>query len=304
MNLDSHTYRMGSLYGYCQISKQGHYKSLQRELHLMRQEELVVGLIMQVREIHPAMGMRTIYELCQPEGIGRDAFISIGIYYGFRVKVFRNKARTTFSSPYSRYQNLLLNKEINNINQLWTSDLTYFKVNDKDFYIVLIMDVYSRLIVGYSVANNMRAENNVNALKMAIGIRCLPSYGHKLIHHSDRGGQYISDDYTDLLKDYKIGISMCNIVYENAHIERVNGTIKNQYLIHWNITSFEQLQKAVQRAVQTYNNYRPHMALGGTTPTAFEQEIRELKDSERAKLKIWTASESIKQNPDQCIIQF
>ena len=304
MNLNSHTYRMGSLYSHCQISKQGHYKSLQREIHWQSQEELVVGLIMQVREIHPAMGIRTIYDLCQPEGIGRDAFISIGIYYGFRVKVFRNKARTTFSSPYSRYQNLLVDKELDNINQLWTSDLTYFKVDNEDFYIVFIMDVYSRLIVGYSVADNMRAENNVAALKMALNMRGLHSYEYALIHHSDRGGQYISDDYTDLLKDYKIRISMCNIVYENAHIERVNGTMKNQYLIHWNITSFQQLKTEVKRAVETYNKQRPHSALGGLAPVAFEQKIKELTDSERSKLTIWTASESENQNPDQCIIQF
>ncbi len=295
---------MSALYAHCHISKQGHYKSLQREAQWLRQEELVVGLIMQAREIHPAMGIRAIYDLCRPEGIGRDAFTGIGIGYGFRVKAFRNKTRTTFSSPYSRYQNLLADKQLDNINQLWASDLTYFKVNDKDFYIVFIMDVYSRFIVGYSVADNMRAENNVAALQMALGMRGLTSYGHRLIHHSDRGGQYISDNYTGLLKDYEIRISMCNVVYENAHIERVNGTIKNQYLIHRNIASFRQLQAEVDRAVATYNSHRPHSALDGATPIAFEQEIKELKDSERTKLNIWTASDSKNHNPDQCIIQF
>jgi transposase InsO family protein len=295
---------MSALYSHCQISKQGHYKSVHREIQWQMKEELVVGLIMQVREAHPAMGLRTMYELCQPENIGRDAFISIGLYYGFRVKVFRNKVRTTFSSPYSRYQNLLTNKVLNNINQLWTSDLTYFKVGEQDFYIVFIMDVYSRLIVGYSVADNMRAENNVNAMKMALKARGIRNYGHKLIHHSDRGGQYISDDYTDLLKDYKIQISMCNTVYENAHIERVNGTIKNQYLAHWNITSPQQLKTEVKRAVETYNNKRPHSAHDGLTPDAFEQEIKERTAPERPKLNIWTASEAANHNPNQCLIQF
>ncbi|MCF0059851.1 IS3 family transposase [Dyadobacter sp. CY356] len=295
---------MNALYRHCRISKQGHYKSVQHEIQWLRLEELVVGLIIQVREIHPAMGIRAIYELCQPQGIGRDSFVNIGMYYGLRVKVFRNKARTTFSSPYSRYQNLLKNKELDNINQLWTSDLTYFKVGEKDFYIVLIIDVYSRLIIGYSTADNMRAENNVAAMEMALKLRGLKSYNNKLIHHSDRGGQYISDTYTNLLKEYKIRISMCNLVYENAHIERVNGTIKNQYLIHWNITSFQQLQTQVQRAVETYNKHRPHSALNRMTPDAFEQNIKELNDSDRSKLSIWTASESKNQNPDQCIIQF
>jgi putative transposase len=304
MNLAVFNYPMNALYSHCQISKQGHYKSMQREIQWRIKEELIISLILQVREVHPAMGLRTMYELCQPEGIGRDAFISIGLYYGFRTKVFRNKARTTFSSPYSRYPNLLINKTLNNINQLWTSDLTYFKVAEQDFYIVLIMDVYSRLIVGYSVADNMRVENNITALKMALKTRGIRNYDQQLIHHSDRGGQYISDSYTSLLKAYKIQISMCSTVYENAHIERVNGTIKNQYLTHWNITSARQLKTEVKRAVETYNSKRPHSAHGRITPDAFEQEIKERTDAERLKLNIWTDSGSAKQNPDQCLIQF
>ena len=304
MNISSYAYPMKGLYDQCQISKQGHYKAVQREAEWQLKEELVVGLIMQVRQVHPAMGLRTMYELCQPENVGRDAFISIGLYYGFRAKVFRNKARTTFSSPYSRYRNLLTNKVLNNINQLWTSDLTYYKVGEQDFYIVLIMDVYSRLIVGYSVADNMRTENNVNALKMALKRRDIRHYEHQLIHHSDRGGQYVSDQYTELLKKSEIQISMCNTVYENAHIERVNATIKNQYLSHWNITSAQQLKTEVKRAVETYNSKRPHSAHDGLTPFAFEQEIKELTDTERSKLTIWTDSGSANLNPNQCLIQF
>ena len=90
------------------------------------------------------------------------------------------------------------------------------------------MDVYSRRIVGYSVADHMRAEQNIRALQMALDLRGVKDYDQKLIHHSDKGSQYISDDYTELLNDFGIEISMCNIVYENAHIERVNGIIKNQ----------------------------------------------------------------------------
>ena len=158
---------MKDLYSHCQITKQGHYNALKREQEWQIKERLYVGFIMQIREIHPAMGLRTMYEHYNPEGIGRDAFISIGIYYGFRTKVFRNLTKTTFSSPYSRYKNLLVDKNLNDINQLWTSDLTYFKVGEAFYYIVFIMDVYSRTIVGYSVADNMRAENNVTALQMA-----------------------------------------------------------------------------------------------------------------------------------------
>ncbi len=161
---------MKDLYAHCRITKQGHYQALKRKQEWQVKECLYVGLIIQARDMHPAMGLRTMYEYYRPEGIGRDAFISIGIYYGFRTKVFRSQTRTTFSNPYSRYRNLLSGKVLNGTNQLWTSDLTYFKVGQDFFYIVFIMDVYSRVIVGYSVADNMRAENNAVALRMALRV--------------------------------------------------------------------------------------------------------------------------------------
>lgn len=304
MNTSRHNYQLQALYQLCGISKQGHYQSVRRQLDWQQKEELVVGLILQVRDTHPAMGLRTMYELCQPEAIGRDAFISVGLFYGFRVKAYRNKAKTTFSSPYSRYTNLLVDKTLNNINQVWSSDLTYFKVGEKHFYITFIMDVYSRRIVGYSVADNMRAENNVAALRMALKQRAVKDYDHQLIHHSDRGGQYISQEYTSLLTSCKIRISMCNEVYENAHIERVNGTIKNQYLLHWNIANFQQLSVQLRRAVETYNQLRPHSALNGMPPLAFEQHIKELSEKDRPKMTVWAVSQSNQTDPNQCLLQF
>jgi putative transposase len=304
MNTSRHNYQLRDLYQLCGISKQGHYKAVRRQLDWQQKQELIVGLIQQVRETHPAMGLRTMYELCEPEAIGRDAFINLGLCYGFRVKTFRNTSRTTFSSPYSRYPNLLIGKTLDDINQVWSSDLTYFKVGEKHFYITFIMDVYTRRIIGYSVADNMRAENNVLALKMALSERAVKNYHSRLIHHSDRGGQYISQEYTSILASCGIRISMCNQVYENAHIERVNGTIKNQYLNHWNITTFQQLIIQLRRAVDTYNQKRPHSALDGLTPLAFEQKIKELDDKDKPKMTVWTASPSSLSNPDQCLLQF
>jgi putative transposase len=295
---------MKDLYEHCQITKQGHYQMLQREAQWAIKERFYVGFMLEIREIHPAMGLRTMYEYYLPPGIGRDAFIEIGIFYGLRVKTFKNFARTTFSSPFSRYKNLLVNKVLTDIDQLWTSDLTYFKVGEKFYYIVLIMDVYSRLIVGYSVADNMRAENNIAALTMALTTRKKKNYYHQLIHHSDRGGQYVSDDYTQMLTDANIRISMCNEVYENAHIERVNGTIKNQYLIHRNITNFQELTIELKRTIKTYNVNKPHKSIKGMSPFDFEQQVKNIPDEKRLKLPIWTCDYSKVNDPNQCILQF
>ena len=229
MNKENHKYPMELLFRYCDISRQGHHKNILNEQKWSELEYLIVGQILQIREIHPGMGLRTIYEILKPKGLGRDAFVSIGIHYGFRLIAYKNPVRTTFSSPFSRFKNLLVDVKLNNINQLWTSDITYFNVGEKVYYITLIMDVYSRKIIGYTVADNMRAENNCEALKMAFKVRKQNKFT-ELIHHSDRGGQYISNDYVEMLNNAKIKISMCNEVHENAHIERVNGTVKNQYL--------------------------------------------------------------------------
>jgi putative transposase len=294
---------MMDLYCLCNITKQGHHQQVLRELKWSEKEHLIVGLIIQIREIHPTMGLKTMYEFYKPEAVGRDAFISIGIYYGFRIKIIKNTTRTTFSSPFSRYKNLLVDKVLTDINQLWTSDITYFKVGEVFFYIVFIMDVYSRKIVGYSASDNMRAENNIEALKMAY--KCRKMYKYKnLIHHSDRGGQYIDQEYVDLLTSAEIQISMCDNVLENAHIERVNGIIKNDYLKHRNITSLNELKDNLKRAVDTYNKERPHSSIGKIPPDSFEQEIKELEESKRLKLPIWTENVTRNINPNQCIIQF
>ena len=295
---------MNRIYSHCGISKQAHHQSLQRQHSHQRQERVLVGLMLQIREIHPGMGLRTMYELYQPESVGRDAFISIGLKYGFRTKMFSNKSRTTFSSPYSRYRNLLIDKTLNDTDQLWTSDITYFDLNGQFYYIVLIMDVYSRRIIGHSVADHMRATNNIQALQMALETRKTTDFRHGLIHHSDRGGQYVSDGYVGLLEGVNVRISMCDQVYENAHIERVNGTIKNQYLIHRQIADFGGLVKELNRAVGTYNTLRPHSALGNLTPCAFEQHIKELEASNRPRLTIWTCDQLNYSNPNQCFIQF
>lgn len=294
---------MVDLFTLCNISKQAHHQNIARQRIWEALEYLIVGLILQIREIHPGMGLRTMYESHQPAGIGRDAFISIGLKYGFRTIIFKNRAKTTHSSPYSRYKNLLVDKVLDNINQLWTSDLTYFEIKGVFYYVVLIMDVYSRKIVGFSVADNMRAEHNSEALKMAFKTRNATQF-KELIHHSDRGGQYISDEYVKLLSDAKISISMCNEVHENAHIERVNGTIKNQYLKYRNINNFEELKKEVKRTVKTYNESKPHSALNKMPPNSFEQYIKELNYSQRPKLPIWTCRETKNINPNQCIMQF
>lgn len=251
----------------------------------------------QAREIHPGMGLRTMYEMLAPEGIGRDGFIALGLQEGFRLKSIEKQTRTTYSVKSSRYKNLLGKEEFTGINELWSSDITYFFCLDQFFYIVFIMDVYSRRIIGYNIADNMRAENNVAALTMALKARGIDDYSQRLIHHSDKGTQYASDSYTQLLEAYGIRISMCNEVYENTHIERVNDTIKNQYLKRMEINNRKGLEKKLDEVIKTYNEKRPHQSLKKRTPVQYENDLNQIEKEKRKKMTIYT----VKLNEDDLL---
>ncbi|WP_299466505.1 IS3 family transposase [uncultured Microscilla sp.] len=286
------------LYLLCAISKQAHAQALAREKLIQDKRWLYIGLMLQVRELHPGMGLRKMYNQFQPEGIGRDAFIAIGMEEGLRLQVSRNPTRTTWGNKRYSYPNLLAGIKFTDVNQVWSSDITYYSLEGKHYYIVFIMDVYSRKIVGYSVADHMRASLNIAALEKALNLRGISDYERQLIHHSDRGSQYISEDYTHLLTEFGIRISMCREVLENAHIERVNGTIKNEYLRYWDIRNFNDLEKNLKKAVENYNN-RAHNALKGETPNDFEIHLKGVPLNQRKEMAIFTRISDSGNNANQ-----
>jgi transposase InsO family protein len=134
------------------------------------------------------------------------------------------------------------------------------------------MDVYSRMIVGYSVSNSLQtSETTLPALARALRIR-QPQRG--MIFHSDGGVQYYCKSFLKLTESYGIKNSMCDVAYENAYAERINGTIKNQYLKGYNPQNFNELINMTGRAINNYNNVRPHHSLNNRTPASFERQLR------------------------------
>lgn len=160
------------------------------------------------------------------------------------------------------------------------------------------MDAYSRRIIGYCGADNLRAENALRALRMAFSCRGVSDYRGGLIHHTDRGTQYTANEYTGALDGAKIGISMCQSALENAYIERVHGTIKNQYLIHRPIDSLDSLRYWLDRDVHTYNHYKPHSRLGDKTPVEFEDSLSIIPISQRATLRVFTKKSGVRNTTD------
>lgn len=274
------------------ISRQAYSQSKLAKKQEEQSFEFYQNLIHEMRAIHPGMGLRTMYEITRPEGIGRDAFIALGHSLDLQIVTHKSPIRTTYSTKSNRYPNLLGERRFTDVNQVWSSDITYFQIHNTTYYLVFILDIYSRRIVGWSAEKHMRAESNLAALTMAFATRNHLHFGDKLIHHSDRGGQYVSHIYTNALEKQGVLISMCREVYENAHIERVNGTIKNQYLEYWKsqISDLKALKKCLHKAVNAYNTKRPHKALNGLSPIQFEQQLLNIPMVQRKIMTIFTIS--------------
>mgnify|MGYP001612957967 CR=1 FL=1 len=264
---------MNAIYRSNGITKQSFHQHLERMLIQMEEQQQLLPVISQLREDHPRMSVREMYRLIRPEHIGRDRFIEFCFNHGYQVEVKRSFHRTTNGTGVIRFDNLIVNREFTGVNQVWVSDITYYRIGDKFDYLTFIMDLYSRLIVGYSVSDNLRTESTtLPALEMALKERN-PEKG--LILHSDGGGQYYCKVFTALTHHSKIKNSMCESVYENPHAERVNGTIKNDYVIPYGPQDFNQLKKMVTKAINMYNKQRPHQSLNGVSPAMFEKILRE-----------------------------
>jgi transposase InsO family protein len=161
--------------------------------------------------------------------------------------------------------------ELTCINQVWASDITYYRIGEQFYYLTFILDLYSRVIVGYSVGSDLRTiSTTIPALKLALKSRN-PSAG--LIIHSDGGGQYYCKEWLQLTSHYELRNSMCESVYENPHAERINGIIKNDYLVGYGPESYDQLVVLTSKAVIKYNSERPHQSIGNISPNDFEKNL-------------------------------
>lgn len=276
---------MTAVYQIAEVSKQAvkQYRLRQDDFHQKLEELLIAADIL--RSEHPGCGVEKMYYTLCPNWLGRDKFIELFMDLGYRVRKVRNYARTTFSVQ-SKYQNLIEGMLVDRPNQVWQSDITYYQVGSRFYYVVFIIDVYTKKVVGYQVSDHLRAEANIQALRMAF--KDSGCYLKGLIHHSDRGSQYIDRVYTQLLTDRGILISMGEKAQENAYAERINGTIKNEYLKYRNIQSFNHLRNEVKKAVTHYNQKRKHRGLPRwMSPEEFEQDLLVLEGQRRPEVIIY-----------------
>lgn len=257
------------------------HQQAMRQHKLDEQMAILVSQADALRRAHPGCGVEKMYYTLAPDFIGRDRFIDYFMQLGYRVKHAKNYHRTTYAGSHY-YPNLITGMMLNGPSQVWQSDITYIRLGERHYYAVFIIDVYTKKIVGFKLSDHMRAKANIEALKMALKHHPAP-----MIHHSDRGSQYIYEGYIAILKEHNCSISMGLIAQDNAYAERINGTIKNEYLAYWQAETYTQLAKNIARAVRHYNTKRQHKHIFRKTPESFEAEVLALNPHERPVVTIY-----------------
>ena len=267
---------LAKLCGWFGITRQAYYQNRWSSIDTIIDDELILQQVKQIRQKHPKLGTRKLYDKLQifmtehSIKMGRDALFDLLSANHLLIRKRKRKIQTTNSSHWLRkYSNLIKEFVPTNINQLWVSDITYWKINtNKHVYISFITDTYSHKIVGHHVSETLDATESIKALKMALSAIEETESKSSLIHHSDRGIQYCSSGYVKLLQDNNIEISMTENgdPLENAIAERVNGIIKDEYLESYQVNNIEDARALLNSVVALYNNDRPHMSISNLTP--------------------------------------
>ena len=254
------------------ISRQAHYQGVRREAEKQAKYNRVLGLVQEVRRKHPRMGTRKVLDKIRPDlednhlKIGRDELFGLLRANKMLVLPRKRSRRTTIPGLY-RTPNLLPGLIINRPNQVWVGDITYIDTEIEKFvFLFVLMDLYSRYIVGYWVATSLAAEGAIQCLNMALRFQNVSD--QSLIHHSDHGVQYTSSAYMKILFDHAIKPSMGQIgnCYDNIFAERLIGTLKNEYLLGDRFVNANQVSVAAKQSVNLYNTDRPHLSLSNVAP--------------------------------------
>ena len=254
------------------LKRDAFYKYNRRAQYRELVEQQILDIVKKRRKSLPREGVRKLMRSLKEEfekhhlKVGRDTLFKILRDHNMLTLRKKYSARTTNSyHRFYKYNNIIKDVEINKPNQVWASDITYIRTVKGFCYLALITDMHSRKIVGYDLSDSLELKGCVRALNKAI-------YQAKsingLIHHSDRGIQYCSNVYTQILKRKKIDISMTeeNHCYENALAERVNGILKDEFYLDQTFTNTAHAKRAAKNAIKLYNEIRLHLSLDFKTP--------------------------------------
>jgi transposase InsO family protein len=256
------------------FSRQAYYQQAHRQLSGEEREQQVLALVKEVRQEHPRLGGRKLYHLLQDQlrqqgiKLGRDALFDLLAANNLLIRRRKRKLATTCSRHrFRKYPNLIRDLVLLRPNQVWVADITYWYTEGGCFYLSLLTDAYSHRIMGFAVATTLETVHCRTALEMAL--KQIPKRtGRTLIHHSDRGIQYCSQEYLALLQAWGVQVSMTerSDPLENPVAERINGILKQEYLSHQPVRSLTEAQQVLEKAVFLYNYKRPHMSCDMLSP--------------------------------------
>jgi putative transposase len=268
-------------------SRQAWYQYEKRQYQERIEVDILLEMVRSIRSKMPRLGTRKLLVKIDQRmrqenhinlSIGRDSMFKLLRDNGMLVRRKKMRIITTHSLQWMfKYPNLIKEMVILGPNKVWVCDITYIETNEGVMYLFLITDAYSHKIAGHCLADNMRAENGIIAMKSAIKTSSYPVEG--LIHHSDRGTQYCCHDYVSLLEKNKIRISMTENgdVLENAMAERVNGILKTEWIYERTLKTKKEAGKYIAEIILIYNKERPHLSVDMLTPEQAHQRTGELK---------------------------
>jgi transposase InsO family protein len=259
------------------MTRQNYYKQRRQRQGRQVDEELIVSLVCRERAVQPRLGGRKLLHVLAGElakagvQIGRDRFFQILHRHDLMIERAVGSARTTDSRHMFRvYDNLFKDLQLTGPHQALVSDITYVRTAEGFVYLCLVMDAFSRAIVGFDCSDTLEREGALRALHQALK-QLQPACD--TVHHSDRGSQYCCHEYIERLEKAGVSISMTqeNHCYENAQAERLNGILKQEYGLGATFAGKSEARRAVAEAVHLYNWRRPHLSLGYAIPMHVHQ---------------------------------
>lgn len=255
------------------MSRQNYYAQRRERRRQAVDEELVVELVRQERQLQPRLGTRKLHSLLKGSlnqagvKLGRDRMFAVLRQRGMLVEPEVSDYPKTTSSYHCLpvFKNLIKDREVSQPNEVWVGDLTYLRTEEGFMYLSMLTDKMSRKIVGYHCGDTLESMGCRLALEMAL--REMPE-GAKPIHHSDRGSQYCCHEYVNLLVDRGLSMSMTEKDHcaENALAERMNGIVKGEYGLGQKFKTKASALLAVDQSILLYNTRRPHSCLGNRFP--------------------------------------
>jgi transposase InsO family protein len=265
-------------------TRHAYYDHQWRMQDLGLKDEIVLQHVLDIRKKQNRIGTLKLHHMLQQPleqhgiKIGRDYLFGLMKEHGLHIRNRKRKVVTTNSRHWmQKYSNLIKGLVINGPEQVWVSDITYIQLKKQWGYLSLVTDAYSKKIMGWAFRKDLSAQGCMDALEMAIANRKYPA--HKLIHHSDRGSQYCSKGYVELLTDGNIAVSMTENgdPYENAIAERVNGILKAEFDLYGAQTGLRETTRKIRENIQIYNQIRPHASCDYLTPEQAHLKHGELK---------------------------